>query len=901
MPQYSSLRRVLVSGCTILFYTFLLSNFNTYAQKSFDIPRGAWKRTIGDVPASCQSNCPKRGIVLGGFGAGAFMYNISGSFGPWADEVGEYSNTWLKEGAFHIYEKCGEEETVKCLSRDTVMSAWGKLAFGEGTYYALQPKGWCIYDSFICYISSEFFSPILPDNYRETSYPVAVWLFDFFNPTTEIAEVSVMFTWPNPPFNGGKQTRTGFSNAVVTNQDVVGVVLKASHPSNTVETQNSEWCIATKAAANMMVSFASWDRGGDGADIWNQFSDDGVLSDSINSLDSASAIAVKTMLAPGENIIIPLVLSWDFPVVEFKNYAGDHSTQWWKRYCEYFDTLSDNSFKMAGEALFNYPKWEAQIDAWMSAYLNDARYPDWLICAGFNELYYNQFGGSFWESGLRSGHPGEFMSLHPEDHKNFIMESQAYTLSGNINVGHYSSIVFAKFWPEMERDLLRCQADFVLYYDQCNPTVPYQTSPEIGAPRDFGGAACDWGDPFFVLSPHGYENRLAPCDTGRIHVLTDNSSKFIQQCWRYFSLSNDMDFLNYVWPAIESTYQFMKGYDCEIEPKDSLPDARGYDNAHDCLGMWGTDMYSGGFWVGALEAMDTMAAILSKPVRGEVQAWLEAARRNLDAQLWDAVGLYYRIDTESSYSTAVFSDALCGQRYCEEYGLPDILPRWKMTSHLQKVYDVCVTPNPNFGAKLERMPNGSNVPSGDRESYEYWVGTTYYLAAMMYRSGLSDEALNTAYGAYYPVYAANHLAYWFNTPEAWRDGGYSPRPSFASNWRNDHTLSDWKSEPKEGDDVSTGYPNQYQRPMAVWELMFEIKNDTLTYMPGDANGDFSVDIADVVFLINYLYLNDIPPRPLSAGDANCDGVVNIGDVVYLINYLFKSGPPPCELKSNILR
>ncbi len=886
----------LIYGFVMLLFSFWITDIAADVRKTLEIPRGAWQRTIGDVPTGCQSNCPKRGIVLGGFGAGAFMYNISGSFGPWADEVGEYSSTWLKEGAFHIYEECEGGKKVKCLSRDTMMPAWNKMAQGEGSYYALQPKGWCVYNCFKCDVSSEFFSPIIPNNYRETSYPVAVWQFEFSNPTSEIAEVSVMFTWPNPPFNGGKRVRTGFSNTLVSDSGNIGIVLKANNPSNTVETENSEWCIATQATERVTVSYASWDRGGDGSDIWNQFSDDGILSNNINSLDSASAIAVKAVLAPGEKITVPLVLSWDFPVVEFKNIFGlEHSTQWWKRYCEYFDTSSDNSFQIAQEALQNYPVWEAQIDAWMSRYIDDNRYPDWLICAAFNELYYNQFGGSFWESGLRSGYPEEFMGLHPEDHKNFIMESQAYTLSGNINVGHYSSVVFARFWPEMERDLLRCHADYVLYYDQCNPSVPHQTSPEIGSPRDFSGEACDHGDPFFVLSPHGYENRLAPCDSGHIHVLIDNSSKFIQQCWRYFSLSNDVDFLNYVWPAIESTYQFMKDYDCEDEPKDSLPESKGYDNAHDCLGMWGTDMYDGGFWVGALEAMDTMAAILNKPVRGEVQAWLEVARRNLDAELWDTAGLYYHIDTKSSYTTAVFSDALCGQRYCEEYGLPDILPRWKLTSHMRKVYNVNVAPNSNYGAKLERMPSGATVPSGERESYEYWVGTTYYLAAMMYRSGLINEALNTAYGAYYPVYVANHLAYWFNTPEAWRDGGYSPRPNFVSNWRNDHTLADEKSEPKEGEDISSGYPNQYQRPMAVWELMFAINNsDTLYYIPGDVNGDGSVDISDVVFLTNYLYKNGIPPYPLTVGDANCDGIVDVGDVISLINYLFKSGPAPCE-------
>jgi hypothetical protein len=65
------------------------------------------------------------------------------------------------------------------------------------------------------------------------------------------------------------------------------------------------------------------------------------------------------------------------------------------------------------------------------------------------------------------------------------------------------------------------------------------------------------------------------------------------------------------------------------------------------------------------------------------------------------------------------------------------------------------------------------------------------------------------------------------------------------------------------------------------------------YICGDANGDGAIEIADVVYLINYLFIDGPAPVPcLAAGDANCDGVVNITDVVYLINYLFISGPPP---------
>jgi len=67
------------------------------------------------------------------------------------------------------------------------------------------------------------------------------------------------------------------------------------------------------------------------------------------------------------------------------------------------------------------------------------------------------------------------------------------------------------------------------------------------------------------------------------------------------------------------------------------------------------------------------------------------------------------------------------------------------------------------------------------------------------------------------------------------------------------------------------------------------------WLPGDANGDGVVNISDVVFLINDLFVPGSPaPNPLLAGDTNCDGVVNISDVVYLINYLFIPGSPsPC--------
>jgi hypothetical protein len=63
-------------------------------------------------------------------------------------------------------------------------------------------------------------------------------------------------------------------------------------------------------------------------------------------------------------------------------------------------------------------------------------------------------------------------------------------------------------------------------------------------------------------------------------------------------------------------------------------------------------------------------------------------------------------------------------------------------------------------------------------------------------------------------------------------------------------------------------------------------------MLGDVNRDGTIDVGDVVYLINYLYRQGSSPVPDWVGDTNCDGITDIGDVVFLINYLFRGGLPP---------
>ena len=61
---------------------------------------------------------------------------------------------------------------------------------------------------------------------------------------------------------------------------------------------------------------------------------------------------------------------------------------------------------------------------------------------------------------------------------------------------------------------------------------------------------------------------------------------------------------------------------------------------------------------------------------------------------------------------------------------------------------------------------------------------------------------------------------------------------------------------------------------------------------GDANGDEIIDIADVIFLTNYLYKGEAAPFPYEAGEVTCEGIIDVADVIFLLNYLFKEGPTP---------
>ncbi len=86
---------------------------------------------------------------------------------------------------------------------------------------------------------------------------------------------------------------------------------------------------------------------------------------------------------------------------------------------------------------------------------------------------------------------------------------------------------------------------------------------------------------------------------------------------------------------------------------------------------------------------------------------------------------------------------------------------------------------------------------------------------------------------------------------------------------------------------------------AIGHVPIVIRDSTkvIHYRVGDADFNQLVNVSDVVFLINYIFVPGSPaPSCFGAADVDLSGVITISDAVYLINYIFSGGTVPGSSK-----
>lgn len=771
-----------------------------YAQESlWKMPACSWKRNLGDRPVYTSTKIyespglkpgtmTKRGMPLGGIGSGSFMYNLCGSFGPFHMKPGLYEERFLQQAAFHIREEYDGQATGYTLATEDVLPAWNKLRPGDATYTALFPKATFDYRVFRNPVSLLYFSPVIRDNYRETSYPVGIFLFKVKNRQAKPVNLSFMFTFPNIPAVEANDTactrnrlrpcRNGLFNRAEKTKQYTAVVLSADDPQNAPETQHTAWCMAAPAHASYVDC---WDGAGDGQAIWNDFMHDGRLSGrplcTASPLPS-SALCVSVRLKPGEEAVIPFALSWDFPLVTF-----NEGTSWRKRYTEYFPAGTEpcTALAIAAEGLKSYAAWLEKVDAWVDPIAGNPDCPDWLKAGALNELYYNTFGGSFWENGCVNQE--KRFGNRKGQHISGVMECTAYPYLETFDVRQHAARVTRDLWPEIEKDILLAYSDII-------------ASTTLGScPHDFGSP---YRNP--VNRPDAYVSDYRKGKGKETTPWSEFSPKFIQQVFMYWKQYDDDAFLDECWLSVIRSFNYQVATD---KNNDGITEMSSSEYN-------GNKLLNAVLWIASLEALHQMATYRNDTqTAAATKAQLEKARKNSEIQFWNDRYGYYQYNESIPF---LMADAFIGQRCADVFDLPPVLDKKRMLSHFRQCFDRLVKPLKDYDADGIGDLGAANIvtpeskpgvgTSEHNHEYEVWTGVSYNLAATMYHWGkqtgdreLMKNALLTGRGNYMQCWLNEENGFWFGTPEAY--------------W--------WTDMPK-------ARGNMYQRVRGIWELMQEVAN-----------------------------------------------------------------------------
>jgi len=746
------------------------------------VRRSLQNRTSGFDPVNFFNTAnpgPVMGVPLGGLGCGSITRGWRGDFRRWQMRMGEVNYPPVYADQFSLFfQPVDETPQARVLypgkPENSQLSAWQwGMPAACGTYHALFPRAWTVYRQPLPGIDlcCRQVSPVIPHNYRESSFPAAVFHWTAVNHSGKPARFGLMMTFQKG-WGTGNDTAGGHSNQAFERSSekgkIRGVMLRHHYrqvqvlpPGQVCTPQVFEdplsFAIAAMPASGMQTSVCThFNPHGDGREIWEDFAADGSLEDlpdtGVTALGvaTAAAVAVTAELQPGEQVSFPMTLAWDMPVAR-----SGFGTPFARRYTLFYGREGDAAVQIACDSLQHYPDWEHAISEWQDPILKDENLPEWYRMALFNELYYLAAGGTAWVYPIDS-------TTDEKDMGHFgYLEGLEYRMLNTYDVHFYASFALAALWPELELALQR-DVSAVIFKENPEPvhlvfsgkSVPRKTVGMV--PHDLG-----WPDedPWALVNGYFFQD---------INAWKDLNPKFVLQVLRDYLATGDRDFLKIVWPGVQLAIETIRKYDTD---GDGLIENTGFpDQTYDTWSASGPSAYTGGLWLACLQAASAMAGILGESDQEEEYAHMaRMAARSYEKKLWN--GRYYLYDaSRSAHHDSIMADQLAGHWYARACGLEPLLDRDHGRSALGTIFSHNIKGfmGGMLGAVNGMRPDG-RVDRTNLQSQEVWTGTTFMLAAAMLIEGMDDEAWAAAKGIVDTTYSTK--GYWFQTPEAWNSKG----------------------------------------------------------------------------------------------------------------------------------
>ncbi|KAK7292521.1 hypothetical protein RIF29_08303 [Crotalaria pallida] len=798
------------------------------------------------------------GVPLGGIGSGSIGRSFRGEFQRWQLLPLKCEEKPVLANQFSVFvsrpngEKYssvlhpGKPDILKENPASGIESWDWNMSGNSSTYHALYPRAWTVYEepdpklTIVC----RQISPVIPHNYKESSFPVSVFTFTLNNLGKTTADVTLLFTWANSV--GGLSEFTGhhFNSKLKMNDGVHGVLLH--HKTENVQSPVT-FAIAAEETEYVHISecpafvISGVSKGISAKDMWHEVKKHGSF-DHLNfdempgpsepGSSIGAAIAATVTIPSDAQRIVTFSLAWDCPEVKFPG-----GRTYYRRYTKFYGPNGDAAAKIAHDAIIGHSQWEAQIEDWQRPILEDKRLPEWYPTTLLNELYYLNSGGTIWTDGSPPVHSlvnieerkfsldgfiSDLEDINNSSHHNdtaisilerfskvaeqihtppasksaygvnllqegeenigqfLYLEGLEYQMWNTYDVHFYSSFSLLMLFPKLELSIQRDFAAAVMMHD---PGKIKTMVDGRWVPRKVLGAVphdIGLNDPWFEVN--GYNLY----DTDR---WKDLNPKFVLQIYRDVVATGDKKFAQAVWPSVYVAMAYMEQFD---KDGDGMIENDGFpDQTYDTWSVSGVSAYSGGLWVAALQAASALAHEVGN--RGcQRYFWLKFQKaKAVYEKLWN--GSYFNYDSMGgTSSSSIQADQLAGQWYARASGLLPIVEEKKGRSAIEKIYNynVMKVKEGRRGAVNGMLPDGK-VDMSSMQSREIWSGVTYALAATMIQEDMIDMAFQTASGVHEAAWSKDGLGYSFQTPEAWS------------------TKDEYRSL-------------CYMRPLAIWAMQWEL-------------------------------------------------------------------------------
>src|SRR5947209_10405740 len=281
--------------------TLALVSLSAFADDQ--IPAAAWRIPIGQPPKNPGGRKPQldpasniddgywQGAPLGGLGAGTFSRSYRGNFERWHLKAGIHKYQDVPANQFAVFvQPEGGQPFAQVLAtgkpKGGALSAWNwSYPAGSGEYAAVYPKSWFAYKSpqLPINLTVEQFSPILPNNYKESSYPVALFNWYAENPTDKPVTVSVMFSWTNMvgwfrdelhDFSGAlnNQNINVYRSSPISGGNMQGILFDRIRSGAVTDEWDGQFAIAAVAQPGVEVTYLTHlSPLGSGSEAWQPF------------------------------------------------------------------------------------------------------------------------------------------------------------------------------------------------------------------------------------------------------------------------------------------------------------------------------------------------------------------------------------------------------------------------------------------------------------------------------------------------------------------------------------------------------------------------------------------------------------------------------------------------------